>query len=74
MRIRICTDFCATRSRRILWSVMQPPAHLDCALPDPQAAALIADESGTIVFASDPVQRLLGHDPRALCGQSVEVL
>ena len=53
---------------------MQPPAHLDCALPDPEAAALIVDESGTILFVSDPVQRLLGHDPHTLYGQSVEVL
>jgi PAS domain S-box-containing protein len=47
---------------------------LECALPNPEAAALIVDESGTIVFASEPVQRLLGHAPQALCGQSVEVL
>ena len=47
---------------------------MDCALPDTQAAALIVDESGTIVIFSDPVQRLLGHAPQTLCGQSVEVL
>lgn len=53
---------------------MHPPAHLQSALPDPAAAALIVDESGSIVFVSDPVQRLLGHSPEDLCGQSVEVL
>ena len=53
---------------------MQLPAHLECALPNPEAAALIVDESGTIVFVSEPVQQLLGHAPQALCGQSVEAL
>ncbi len=47
---------------------------MDCALPDPQAAALIVDESGTIVIFGDPVQRLLGHAPHTLYGQSIEVL
>lgn len=53
---------------------MQSPAILDSVLSQAADAALVVDESGTVLFASDQACHLLKYAAGELHGQSLELL
>lgn len=53
---------------------MQSPATLESVLAQAAEAALVVDESGTVLFASDEACRALKYAPGELHGQRLELL
>jgi PAS domain S-box-containing protein len=53
---------------------MHSPATLESVLAQAADAALVVDESGTVLFASDQACRMLKYAAGELHGQSVELL
>lgn len=63
-------------SREVAW--VPQPTHSDeiqkSALAQAEGAALVVDESGIVLFASDQASRMLKYGPGEIAGQSVELL